>query len=311
MGGLLIRAMLARHADDELWRKIGRIAFIGTPHYGAPAMSFYLKNHFYGTDQKLILALVLSRSTFRSLYGALSLLPAPRGIYPGTRENDPAPWTSDDPDDAYVHPAANFDLHDASAWNLGASAVETANLQNVLNHARDFYKEITAHHLETLDNAKRGRMAVIAGVGLRTPFRMTIGENLLGFESVGKVTSRIPGDPHREGDGSGTLASACLESIGATRFVAGEHSALPNIPAVYEDVFAWLGGDKMKLPTTPQGALASHLGASATPELDGSDVPLGPEGRWDPDLELDAPPAQVLLDLDAGKYPQFHRVRIL
>ena len=106
MGGLLIRAMLARHGDDALWDKIGRIAFIGTPHYGAPAISFYLKKHFYGTDAKLILALVLSRSTFRSLYGSLSLLPAPRGTYPGTRAGDASPWTPSKPGDPYIHPCA-------------------------------------------------------------------------------------------------------------------------------------------------------------------------------------------------------------
>jgi pimeloyl-ACP methyl ester carboxylesterase len=321
MGGLLIRAMLARHGDEVLWNKIGRIIFIGTPHYGTPAMAFYLKKHFYGTDLKLILALVLSRSTFRSLYGALSLLPAPRGIYPGTRTDDRSPWRPDKPDDRYVHPCANFDLYNAEAWNLGTDAVETGRLQHILDHVRDFYSEITGHHFKTLNNEHRAKMAMIVGMGQPTPFRLTIDKGWFGIgESVQRITRRVEGNPHREGDGSVPLASACLESIGTTRYALGEHSVLPNIPMVYNDVFAWLGEEKkekMQLSDSPEGALAGHLGPSNapsdTPELDGANDPLGPgpHGRWDPDLQLTTPPEQVLKDLEAGKYPQFHRVRIM
>lgn len=320
MGGLLIRAMLARHADAALWSKIGRIVFIGTPHYGSPAIAFYLKKHFYGTELKLILALVLSRSTFRSLYGALSLLPAPKGIYPGTRGSEKTPWKPEKPGDGcYVHPCVNFDLYNAQAWNLGIDVVETSKLQNVLNHARRFYEEITKHHFETLDNEHRAKMAMIVGMGQPTPFRMMIDKGWLGIgESVQRITQCVEGDPHREGDGSVPVASGRLEFIGTIRYVLGEHSALPNIPIVYNDVFAWLGGEKkerMQLPDSPKGVLAGHLGpghtASDTPELDGANDPAGPHGRWDHELHLDTPPEQVLKVLEAGKYPQFHRVRIL
>jgi pimeloyl-ACP methyl ester carboxylesterase len=317
MGGLLIRAMLARYGDDTLWDKIGRIAFIGTPHYGSPAIAFYLKKHFYGTDAKLILALLLSRSTFRSLYGALGLLPAPRDIYPATRVGDANAWPPEKHGISYIHPCANFDLYQAEAWNLGTNSAETAALQNVLNHARQFYEEITTHHLETLDNDQRARMAMIIGVGQSTPFRMTIGKGWFGLgESVDRITSRVEGNPHREGDGSVPVASARLESIGTTRYVIGEHSALPNMSAVYRDVFAWLGGEQnetMQLPTSLEGALAGHLGSSDTPELDGAidPVDISPHGRWDPDLQLNVPPEQVLKELESGKYPEFHRVKIL
>src|SRR5262249_417408 len=42
MGGLMIRAALMKHGL-ELWPKIGRIVFIGTPHYGSQAIGGYLK----------------------------------------------------------------------------------------------------------------------------------------------------------------------------------------------------------------------------------------------------------------------------
>ena len=90
MGGLLVRAMLARHGTDDLWNKIGRIVFLGTPHYGSPTILYYIQNHFYGTDLKLILALVLSRATFRSLWGAIGLLPARAGSTPAPGPRTPS-----------------------------------------------------------------------------------------------------------------------------------------------------------------------------------------------------------------------------
>ena len=38
MGGLMVRASLMQHGP-ELWPKIGKIVFIGTPHYGATAIA--------------------------------------------------------------------------------------------------------------------------------------------------------------------------------------------------------------------------------------------------------------------------------
>lgn len=319
MGGLVIRAMLARHGDEALWPKLGRIAFIGTPHYGSPAISFYVKKHFYGTDMKAILALVLSRSTFRSLYGALALLPAPRGIYPGTRAGDDPPRRPDETGDEYVHPCSNFDIYRAEAWSLGLNADETGRLQKVLDHTRATWAELDRHHFETLTNERRGKMAMFVGMAQPTPFRMTIRLRLGGYwESVGRITSRREDDPHREGDGSVPMASAQLPHLGATRYVIGEHSVLQNLPMVYRDVFAWLKGEegRMQLADSPEGALGGgHLAGSAppsgSPHLDGSADAPGPHGRWDPDLQLAAPPEQILRELDAGRYPEFHRVRIL
>lgn len=105
MGGLLVRATLMEHAP-ELWPKLGRIVFIATPHYGSPAIAGYLKNHLWGFDLIALLGKNLSRETFRSLWGVLGMLPAPRGIYPGTRRSDPAAWGSGDAGDKYIHPCA-------------------------------------------------------------------------------------------------------------------------------------------------------------------------------------------------------------
>ena len=47
MGGLMVRATL-KEFGDELWPALGRIAFLGTPHYGAASIAGYLKNHLWG-----------------------------------------------------------------------------------------------------------------------------------------------------------------------------------------------------------------------------------------------------------------------
>jgi pimeloyl-ACP methyl ester carboxylesterase len=313
MGGLLVRATLARYGA-ELWPKLGRIVFLGTPHYGATAIACYVKNHFYGTDLKLMLALVLSRDTFRSLYGPIGLLPAPRGLYPGTRTSDQHQWTSGDPTDPYVHPCVNFDLYAVDQWHLGLDAVASVRFQRVLDAAKSFYEELFQSHA-SLTNEQRRRMLVIAGVGQTTPFRLANTPHFFGlWEKMDKVTSRMPGDPHRDGDGSVPVASARLENVEA-RYIRGEHSALPNIPKVFGDVFRWLNSEPLTLPATIQEALRSHLGPaderSTIPHVDGSADVLGPAGRWDHTLRLDTPEENVIRKLEEGKVPAFHRVRIL
>ena len=101
MGGLMIRTAL--RDDPSLWDVVGKVVFIGTPHFGSPAITTYLKNHFWGVELFAVLGLFLSRATFRSMWGALSMLPAPVGLYPGTT-------TEQRPDE---HPTANFDHYDA------------------------------------------------------------------------------------------------------------------------------------------------------------------------------------------------------
>ena len=77
-----------------------------------------------GLGMNLFLAALIKPETLRSLWGAVGLIPAPRGIYPGTRPNDPAPVTMGEGE--YDHPAVNFDLYDADAWKLGLSPEEIA-----------------------------------------------------------------------------------------------------------------------------------------------------------------------------------------
>jgi pimeloyl-ACP methyl ester carboxylesterase len=317
MGGLLVRATLAEHGS-ALWPKLGRIVFLGTPHYGSPAIAFYLKNHFWGTDLMALLGLVLSRETFRSLWGPLSMLPAPRGIYPGTRDSDNPRWASGDPNDAYVHPCANFDLYQADQWQLGLDAEAAARLQKVLDAAAEFHRRLEDAHVNKLTNEQRARMAVIIGVGQPTPFRLANKAGFFGlWPHMDKITRREEGNPLREGDGSVPQASATLDYVGATRYVHGVHRNLPNIPQVWEDAFRWLRSESLLLPQTPVGALRSHLGPGAVPKL--ARVPdfgapvfaTGLDGPWDPNPVLADRLKDLVLKLEADQLPEFNDIRIL
>ncbi len=316
MGGLVVRAALMAHGP-ELWPRIGRIVFIGTPHYGSPAIAGYLKNHLWGFELLALLGLYLSRDTFRSLWGALSMLPAPSGIYPGTRPADPSPWTFAPAAEDYQHPCANFDLYRAESWALDLTPSQTSELQNVLNHTSEFHRQMDDAHW-ALDQTLRDRMLVIAGVGYKTLFRLAYEPRFFGlWEKMAKVTDRIAADPHRDGDGRVPLASAALYST-PIRYVKGVHGGLPNIPAVYSAVFRWLREEEVDLPATPHEALSGHLAPgeaeSEAPHLDGTikarqfsdDAGLwevaGPEpGRID----------EMQARLAAEQLSEFTRVRLL
>ncbi len=313
MGGLMVRATLKQYPD--LWSKVGRIVFVGTPHYGSQAMGGYLKNHFWGFELMALLGLYLSPEAFRSMWGALSLLPAPRGVYPGTRPKDRDPWV--DPESSYPHPCANFDMYKADNWKLELSNEATKNLQTVLDAAARMHQDLDEWH-QNLTQDLRERMLVIAGVGYQTLFRLEHDSSFFGlWEKMAKITERAPGNRHRDGDGRVPVASAVLENVTA-RYVRGIHGGLTNIPAVYKDVFCWLKGTKLLLPDSPEGALSQHLAPgdseSLAPNLDGtakaqpfSDDP----GLW----HLIGPNAsrlqQLKADLDAGKIPEFQHVRWL
>jgi pimeloyl-ACP methyl ester carboxylesterase len=316
MGGLMLRTALAKYGD-EIWPKIDRIVFLGTPHYGSPSIAGYLKNHLWGFELMALLGLYLDRETFRSLWGVLGMLPAPRGIYPGTRAGDREPWSSGEPDDPYVHPCANFDMYDAEQWKLELSAEQSTNLQKVLDGAKEFHREVSEKH-ESLKQEQRDRMAVIAGVGYETLFRLAYEQKFWGlWTRTQKVTSRAAGDPHREGDGRVPVASAALENVGDTRYVKGVHGDLPMIAEVYEDVFRWLKGKDMALPDTPQGALQGHLGGetgvSAAPSLTrvtNVNEVVGDPGYWKLNLDQgQVDEFQALLK--AEQLPEFNKVRLL
>jgi pimeloyl-ACP methyl ester carboxylesterase len=317
MGGLMLRAALAEHGD-EIWPKLDRIAFVGTPHYGSPSIAGYLKNHLWGFELMALLGLYFDRPTFRSLWGVLGMLPAPRGIYPGTRDNDPAPWTGGAADDPYVHPCANFDMYKADQWKLeDLTSEDTDNLQKALDAARDFHRTLYESH-DGLKQEQRDRMAAIAGVGYETLFRLSYEQKFWGYwERTSKETGRIVGDPHRDGDGRVPVASAALENVGELRYVRGVHGDLPMIAEVYEDVFRWLKHEPMKLPDTPQGAFHGHLGSgTATPDapsitrVTNPDHVAGKPGFWSPE-----PDPQQLKQyrelLESEQLPAFNKVRLL
>ena len=317
MGGLVVRATLAKHGA-ALWPKLGRIVFIATPHYGSPAIAGYLKNHFWGFELLTLLGLYLSRPTFRSLWGVLSLLPAPRGIYPGTRRDDAQPWTSDDSNDAYVHPCANFDLYCAEAWQLELNVDEKSRLQALLDGAAAFHRFLYEAH-QALSQERRDEMLVIAGVGYDTLFRLTYRSafgRFVHWDDMQKITKRIQGDAHRDGDGRVPVVSAALEHV-PIRYVEGVHGSLPNLPAVYGEACRWLKGERLQLEATPEGPFAYHLGQpiapSAAPNLDGS-ARSRPASRDPGYLDLQPPPADRLFvlrqDLEREQLPAFITTRV-
>jgi hypothetical protein len=311
MGGLMVRTTLQCH--PELWRHVGKIVFLATPHYGSPAIAGYLKNHLWGFNLLAVLGRYLDRDTFRSLWGVIGLLPATAGVYPGTRPGDPEQTWGEGP---YRHPCANFDLYQAAEWRLGLDTERENRLQTVLDAASTWHRDLYGWHV-SLDQAQRDRMAVIAGVGYDTLFRVAY-KKRFGFlwEHMDRVTNRHVGDPHREGDGRVPLASAKLEWVGETRYVKAEHGSLPSVPAVYADVFRFLADQPMELPTTPRGALASHLAdamSSSTPVL--ADVRAYQYGEDPGYLDLSLPDqaamASIEQELAEGRMPAFNRIHIL
>jgi pimeloyl-ACP methyl ester carboxylesterase len=315
MGGLMVRATLSEYGE-ELWPKLDRIVFIATPHYGAAAIAGYLKNHFWGFELMVLLGLFFSRETFRSLWGVLSMLPAPAGVYPGTRSGDADGWGGDG-QEPYVHPCSNFDMYKASEWELDLTSEQGEALQTILNSVSEFHRKMFLSH-EALDQGKRDRMAVIAGVGYKTLFRLANEPRFFGrWDKMVKTTDRMPGNRHREGDGRVPVASAALENV-QIGFVRGVHGDLPNIPLVYKSVFLFLNEGRLLLPDSPQGALSEHLdaeeGESEAPALN-SPVARNPfsddPGWWNPSHPTEARLNELKIELENDALPDFRKLRLL
>lgn len=317
MGGMMVRNALMEFGS-ELWPKLGRIILIGTPHYGSTAIAGYLKNHLWGYELMAILGLYLSRPTLRSLWGVISLLPAPCGIYPGTRESDQERWAANKSSDPYVHPCVNFDLYQADKWKLDLSGRETAGFQAILDYTSVTYRRLYTWHVG-LSQEARDKMVVIAGVGIETLYRLAYAPGFLGlWEKMEKIFREDRGDANRIGDGRVPLASARLEHVSDIRFVKGVHGSLTNIPSVYEDVFRCLKGEPMQLPTTVAEALSNHLGEtqaqSEAPHLDNSSLQSNApdeSGLWGVDKVTPERIEELEKLLAAESLPEFGRLRIL
>jgi pimeloyl-ACP methyl ester carboxylesterase len=311
MGGLLIRHALT--ADPSLWHDVEKVVYIGTPHYGSPAIVSYIKHHLWGFELLALLGRYLSRETFRSLWGVLSLVPAPEGIYPGTREGDRRLRNDGGVEG---HPVANFDFFDARAYKLDAPSQQIDRLQVVLDAASDQYRVLAEAHAN-LDVNCRERMLAIIGVGKKTLFRLEERSRRFGrSERTRKITDRVPGDPHRDGDGRVPVASAQLEGIRSC-FVPGVHGSLANLPSVTTTVFDFLSDQRLTLPDTPEQALARHLALpdeTPAPHLDGGG--LTSATREDPGYWTDTPLtsdrfSELDGELDSGTLDEFGRLRIL
>jgi len=308
MGGLVVRNMLMAHGDDALWKKIGRIVFVGTPHYGSPSIASYVAHHLWGMEWLALLGRLLSRATFRSFRGVLSLLAAPAGIYPGSATK--AVVTGGNANFSYAHPCSNFNLYEAAEWDLGLTDEETRQLQTALDDVAQFHAEMSAAH-EALLSERKERMLMIAGVGYRSVFRLDRGTTVLGKTTFDKLTSRVEGDVHRESDGRVPLASAMLPRV-ETRYVRGIHGALTNIPVVYEDVFRWLNAQPLQLSTSAKAALSSHLSTDApAPALDRSILATGDDPGYLNEAVAEETIDELTANLDAGGGAELNLTRIL
>lgn len=297
MGGLVARVSLMRH--PSLWDRVRRLVFLGTPHYGSTRLAYYLRDHLRGTWRMWLLGQLISRPTFRSLWGAVGLIPAPVGVYPGTRPGQSIDLP--DPNAAYLHPCVDFDIYQADAWPFDMIDAETAVFRRTLDYTRNLHQELYSWH-QSLDPEHLEKMLVIAGVDQPTPF-MLQGEQ-------GLVNDIDPLDVHRNGDDSVTLASALLENV-EQRLIKAQHGALPNTPGVYHEVFRFLRGQPLELPSDVRDVYAEHLdvapeSASDTPMLDGSGLQEGPEDE-PTKAELD----ELLRRLKSGDYPEIMSAKIL
>jgi hypothetical protein len=299
MGGLIVRAMLTWDADGELWSKIGRIVFVATPHFGSPAIAGYLKNHLWGLESLAALGVFLTRETFRSMWGVLGLLPAPRDIYPS-----PDLSTVDQNPLHYAHPCVNFDLYRASEWRLGLSAEDEQQLQTILDHAAETHRALTAAH-RAMRN-RYDRMLSIAGAGYRSLFRLENSDGAFSWRASRREFGRIAGHPHRDGDGRVPLASSQLPGV-RTLYVRGAHDTLFDLLAVQTTILDWLAGeDESPLAETVDGIYASAHLAADSPVQFADDDP----GWWKEDTDAVAV-ADLLARIHQGHAPEFTRVRIL
>ncbi len=304
MGGLLIRTTLMLHGE-RLKSRLGRIVFIATPHYGSNCIAYYLREHIRGTWAMWGIGRYLSRTTFRSLWGVFNLLPAPSGIYPGTR-------------DGAEHPCVNFDCYDAAQWRLKMTAVELSNFQNALTAAKELHERLFEFH-QRMPSELLDSMAVIAGVGHEMPFRVEVLDGRLYGTRTEVDFDRRPNDPHGESDGSVSVASAALEGVSRhTRYVVGPHASLPNQREVYQDVFRFLNQEPMQLSTSAAGALSGHLSTTATPSEIGfvdqsasTDPHHDLGNRWRIPEPTPDEWTTIQADIENGRMPQFDRARIL
>lgn len=289
MGGLVIRATLARYGAD-LWPLVGKVVTIGTPHYGSPLALQRMKYHLWSGDlMNKFLYLLLDHATLRSFWGVVGLLPAPRGIYP----------VSDARSDTYDHPCVNFDLYDATTWLPELDTAARDQFQRSLDATHAAHVALHQTHA-ALDPALRARMLAIVGVGERTLARMAYRDPLR-QRGMRLAFGEQVGDAHQDGDGTVTVASATLAGV-ETRYVSGAHGTLQNIPAVIAEVFRWLTDAPLQLATTPAEAVARRDldGLAAQPGLYHLHVPqtVG-ESR-----STTAARAEIQAQIDGGEVPE-------
>lgn len=214
MGGLVSRAYLARHPDSAE-RRVRRLIMHGTPHFGAAAA---VENLFNGNQMMSVIDRLNDRNDMRrvvlSMPSLYELLPAPPDLFPSGR--------------AYP---ANWDLYDASAWQLDGLR------QDYLEAARRFYRLLA-------DSDPQVPQVEIAGCHVNT---------MVGVERVHDNLEK----PHLNlayqdegpdsGDGTVPLWSALLPKAEIYYF-QGVHRSLPDKREVIDATLDLIEGGRCDLP---------------------------------------------------------------
>lgn len=102
MGRRMVRLTLKEYLD--LWDKVGRIVFVGTPHYGSQALGGLSQESLWGFRINGVAWDVYESRGVSLHVGSVASPVAPGGVYPGTRTNDLDPWS--EPKSAYPHPCS-------------------------------------------------------------------------------------------------------------------------------------------------------------------------------------------------------------
>jgi pimeloyl-ACP methyl ester carboxylesterase len=173
MGGLVARALQARHAD--VWRRVvqrsgSRLIMLGTPNAG----SFAIPRMLLGRDRLIRMLALLDFD--HSLSEILSLV----ATYPGVLELLPR------------HASSDFDAFDEAAWAPLREANDdrwTVPSGDALTAARRFRDELDACEIDT------EHTLYVAGQDRSTPMAVEVRGRRVLFHATGEGDGRVPWRP--------------------------------------------------------------------------------------------------------------------
>lgn len=237
MGGLVSRALLARH-PEQAKRRIKRLITHGTPHFGAAgAVADLMEGNRMMAIAKALNENNVLRRLVLNMPSAYQLLPAPPDLFPSGR---PYP--------------ANFDIYDARQWRLEGVR------QDYLDASRRFHELLADfdHPVEIIQ---------IAGCHLETKTDVALGMDARERPTLEVITQSEGPD---SGDATVPLYSARLP--GAQMYYIQEvHRYLPRNDQVIQATIDLIYGRRPDLPTElprPKGGFLDHFRAVGDPETE-------------------------------------------